>query len=155
MDHDAAEVYRSLAPAVLGYLRSQRAPEPEDLLGEVFVQVARDLPRFDGGPDQLRSWVFVIAHHRLLDARRSAGRRPVVADAAVPERAAPDADERLDPALFAALDRLTPEQREVVALRYLADLSVEDVASITGRRPGAVKTLARRGLARLQRDLER
>ena len=47
MGAGAAEVYLRLAPAVLGYLRAERAPELEDLLGEVFLQVARDLGRFD------------------------------------------------------------------------------------------------------------
>ena len=120
---DAADVYRALAPAVLGYLRSQRAAEPEDLLGEVFLQVVRDLPRFRGDDDDLRRWVFTIAYHRLVDARRRSGRRPAFDDGPIPElRSAPPAD-LLDPDLVRALCELTAEQREVVALRFVADLS--------------------------------
>src|SRR5688572_9308341 len=132
MPRGAADVYRELAPAVLGYLRAQRAPEPEDLLGEVFLQVARDLPRFRGDDDHLRRWVFTIAHHRLVDDRRRRAARPQHADAAVPDRPAPDpAASRLDDELLAAIGLLTPEQREVVVLRFVADLPLAAVARIT------------------------
>lgn len=151
---DAGVVYRRLAPAVLGYLRAQRAPDPEDLLGEVFLQVARDLRRFRGDDAALRRWVFTVAHHRLLDERRRRARRPRVADTPVPDRPAPPAPPRsIDPELQAALDRLTPDQREVVLLRFVADLSLDEVAELTGRATGAVKALQHRALAALQRAL--
>ena len=151
----AADLYRQLAPAVLGYLRSQRAPDPEDLLGEVFLQVARDLPRFKGEPTALRGWVFAIARNRLLDARRRASRRPVVATDEVPD--VPEASgpaEPFDPELLAALAQLTPDQREVIGLRFVADLALEDVARITGRKVGAVKAMQHRALAQLARILD-
>ena len=149
----AEEVYRSLAPAVLGYLRAQRAPDPEDVLGEVFFQVARDLGTFRGDEDALRRWVFAIAHNRLLDARRRVSRRPLPADRPVPEHVAPPAPEPLDPALVVALGELTSEQREVVLLRFVADLSLADVAHLTRRRLGAVKALQHRALESLSRRL--
>jgi RNA polymerase sigma-70 factor (ECF subfamily) len=153
-ERDAGAVYRRLAPAVLGYLRAQRAPDPEDLLGEVFLQVARDLRRFRGDDDALRRWVFTVAHHRLLDERRRRARRPQVADTPVPDHPAPPPPPRsLDPELQAALDRLTPEQREVVLLRFVADLSLDEVADLTGRATGAVKALQHRALAALERAL--
>lgn len=151
----AADLYRQLAPAVLGYLRSQRAPDPEDLLGEVFLQVARDLPRFKGEPTALRGWVFAIARNRLLDARRRASRRPVVATDEVPD--VPEASgpaEPFAPELLAALAQLTPDQREVIGLRFVADLALEDVARITGRKVGAVKAMQHRALAQLARILD-
>ncbi len=149
----AAESYEKLAPAVLGYLRAQRAPDPEDILGEVFLQVARDLPRFKGDDDALRRWVFSIAHNRLLDARRREARRPRLVDRAVPEVAAPPPPEPIDPDLVAALAELTPDQREVVVLRFVADLPLADVAKITSRRTGAVKALQHRALDSLGRAL--
>ena len=149
----AAEAYRGLAPAVLGYLRAQRAPEPEDILGEVFLQVARDLPRFRGDDDALRRWVFSIAHNRLLDARRRESRRPRMVDRAVPELRTPPPPDPFDPELVAALAELTPDQREVVVLRFVADLPLADVAKITSRRVGAVKAMQRRGLEALERAL--
>lgn len=142
----AEDVYRQLAPAVLGYLRAQRAPDPEDLLGEVFLQVARDLHKFKGDDAALRRWVFAIAHNRLLDARRRVSRRPQLADRPVPDGyVAPPADP-LDPELVAALARLTADQREVVVLRFVADLPLADVARVTRRRVGAVKALQHRAL---------
>ncbi|MGI8685222.1 MAG: RNA polymerase sigma factor [Acidimicrobiales bacterium] len=149
----AGEAYETLAPAVLGYLRAQRAPEPEDILGEVFLQVARDVPRFRGDDDHLRRWVFSIAHNRLLDARRRVARRPRLVDRAVPEVASPPPPDPIDPDLVAALAELTPDQREVVVLRFVADLPLADVAKITSRRTGAVKALQHRALESLGRAL--
>ena len=149
----AEDIYRLLAPAVLGYLRAQRAPEPEDLLGEVFLQVARDLGRFAGDDDALRRWVFAIAHNRLLDARRREARRPLRSDRPVPDVPGAALPDPLDPELVEALSELTPEQREVVVLRFVADLPLADVAHISRRRVGAVKALQHRALANLRRSL--
>ena len=78
---------RGLAPIVLGYLRANGAPDPEDVLGETFLQVARDISRFEGDESSFRSWVFTIAHHRLIDARRYSARRPIELAAEPPEPA--------------------------------------------------------------------
>jgi RNA polymerase sigma factor (sigma-70 family) len=150
----AAELYRELAPAVLGYFRSQRAPEPEDLLGEVFLNVARNIRRCHGDAEARRRWVFTIAHHRLVDAWRRKAARPITADGPPPEQ--PVIDEQadsIDPALQAAIDTLTPDQRVVILLRFVADLSLHNVARITHRPIGAVKALQHRGLAALERAL--
>ena len=146
---EAADVYQQLAPAVLGYVRSQGIPEPEDLLGEIFLQVVRDLSRFRGDDAALRRWVFTIAHHRIVDARRRAGRRPAVDGGAVPDLVAPLPPDPFDPDLARALRQLTADQREVVALRFVADLPIETVAALTGRKPNAVKALQHRALEAL------
>lgn len=151
---DLEALYAELSPPVLGYLRAQRVPDPEDVLGEVFVQVARDLGRFRGDPAARRRWVFTIAHHRMVDAWRRRATRPEVVDAPVPDVPASDqGTDSFDPELVTALTRLTAEQREVLVLRFVADLPLRDVAHITGRRIGAVKALQNRGLAALERDL--
>ncbi len=150
---DADRAYRDLAPAVLGYLRSQRACDPEDLLGEVFLQVTRDLARFRGDRDDLRRWVFTIARHRLVDDRRRRARRPQALDRELPDVPAVPPAEALDPDLVAALALLTDDQREVIALRFIADLPLDDVAKVTKRKVGAVKALQHRGLATLARIL--
>jgi RNA polymerase sigma-70 factor (ECF subfamily) len=149
----AGDAYRALAPAVLAYLRAQRIGDPEDLLGEVFLQVARDIGRFSGDATALRRWVFAIAHNRVLDARRKAARRPQMADAELPEMAGRPPPEPVDPRLLHALESLTDEQREVILLRFVADLSLEDVAKLTKRKVGAVKALQHRGLENLGRIL--
>jgi RNA polymerase sigma-70 factor (ECF subfamily) len=156
-----ARIYRELAPPVLGYLRSSGAPEPEDTASEVFLQVARDLPRFSGDERQFRGWVFTIAHHRLIDARRRSARRPAepVAEVPEPQPAASDAAAEEAMARISAesvhrvLAALSSDQRAVLLLRVLGDMSVEDVARAVGKRPGAVKALQRRGLAAVKREL--
>ena len=152
-DGQLESLYAELAPVVLGYLRAHRAPEPEDLLGEVFYQVARDFDRFRGDGAARRRWVFTIAHHRLVDAWRRRAARPQLSDQPVPERTAADDADAVDPALVAALAQLTAEQREVIVLRFVADLPARDVARITRKRLAAVKALQHRGLAALERSL--
>jgi RNA polymerase sigma-70 factor (ECF subfamily) len=155
---DPGVLYRQLAPSVLGYLRSQGAPDPEDLLGEVFVQVVRDIGRFSGDDGSLRRWLFTIAHNRLVDDRRRRARRPVLITPPPPDLpGAPDPASVpiIDPTLVAALDALTADQRDVVVLRFIADLSVNDVARILRRRPGAVRALQHRAMARLESTLAR
>jgi RNA polymerase sigma-70 factor (ECF subfamily) len=150
----AEAVYRELAPAVLGYLRASGTPDPEDCLGEVFLGVARDLPRFEDAddPEAVRRWVFTIARHRVVDASRRSRRRPKVVDAPLPDvqGRADDAEAGLDDDLLAGLRALTPDQREVVALRFVADLSLDDVARLTKRSAGAVKALQHRALENLR-----
>lgn len=150
---DAATAYRTFAPAVLGYLRGQGVPEPDDLLSEVFLQVARSLPRYRGTDDELRRWVFAIARNRVIDDHRRRRSRPVIADRFVPDLPAVERSGPIDPALLAALARLTPDQREVVVLRFVADLSLEEVAKVTKRSVGAVKTMQHRALSQLARIL--
>jgi RNA polymerase sigma-70 factor (ECF subfamily) len=155
----ATAAYRTLAPGVLGYLRAQRAPEPEDVLGEVFLQVARDIHRFRGDDGDLRRWVFSIAHNRVVDAQRRRGRgrstpHPApgeAEDARLPVAAAPA--DPIDPALVEALARLTDDQREILVLRFVADLPIEAVAKVTGRKPGAVKALQHRALDNLRKAI--
>ncbi|MFL5907064.1 MAG: RNA polymerase sigma factor [Solirubrobacterales bacterium] len=156
------ELYGSLAPVVLGYLRANAAPDPEDVLSEVFLQVARDMVRFDGDERGFRSWVFTIAHHRLIDARRHLARRPVDLSAEPPEPVG-HADDAAEEALARIgneeveriLGVLSTDQRTVLLLRVVGDLSIEDVAKAVGKRPGAVKALQRRGLAAVKRELGR
>ena len=147
----ASQVYRELAPRVLGYLRAQRVPDPEDVLGEVFLQVARDIHRFKGDDADLRRWVFSIPHNRVIDDRRLRARRPQTSDVDVPEAASPAEPDPFDPTLVEALAGLSPDQREVVVLRFVGDLPLEVVARLTGRKVGAVKALQHRALANLAR----
>jgi len=154
-----AEIYDGLAPSLLGYLRAQGAVEPEDLLGEVFLQMVRDIARFDGGAARFRAWAFTIAHHRLMDDRRYRARRPVdpAPPEALPETAVhadePDVPGIADQPVEMALRRLPAEQRAVVLMRVIGDPSVADVARVLGKSPGAVKAAQRRAFASLKRQL--
>ena len=150
----AAWVYRCLAPSVLGYLRAERVDDAEDLLGEIFLQVTRDLHKFSGDDDALRRWVFTIAHNRVVDASRRRSRRREELVALVPDdEIVPEPTDAFDPELVEALHVLTEEQRDVVLLRFVADLPIETVAQLMKRTPGAVKALQHRALEQLQKKL--
>jgi RNA polymerase sigma factor (sigma-70 family) len=160
-------MFTALAPAVTGYLRVQGSAEPEDLTSEVFVAILRNLGNFEGDEAGFRSWVFTIAHRRLLDERRRRARRPLpeplTATAAAVARESPAADDvegSIDRSLGAErvralCDRLVRDQRDVLLLRLLGDLSIEQIAGTLGKSKGAVKALQRRGLAAVGRLLER
>jgi RNA polymerase sigma-70 factor (ECF subfamily) len=149
------DLYRELAPAVLGYLRGSGAAEPEDLLGDVFVAVIRGLPNCGDDPAAIRRWVFTVAHHRLVDERRRRVTR--ARDVALDLTHEPTTDDCYDELLsrisaspaVRALETLTADQRAVVLLRDVADLSVADTAAVLGKKPGAVKSTHRRALAAL------
>jgi RNA polymerase sigma factor (sigma-70 family) len=158
-------LYRDLAPSVLGYLRAQGAAESEDLASDAFVGVVRGLRRFRGDEKSFRSWVFSIAHRRLVDERRGLARRreypvdPAGLATAAGGRAAGDAEAEALAEMGTrwareAVSRLSPDQRSVVLLRVMADLSVEEVARILGKTVGAVKSLQRRGVLALARQID-
>lgn len=153
-------IYRTYAPAITGYLALRGAREPEDLTSETFYAAARSIQTFSGDEASFRSWLFVIAHRRLIDSRRSAGRR-VEQTPLDDEPGAPGGNvesEALDNIALAdmqdLLEPLTEDQRTVIALRMLADLSLEQTADIMGKRIGSVKALQRRALGALRRHLE-
>lgn len=142
-----------------GYLRVQRAAEPEDLTSEVFLGVFSGLASFEGSEPQFRSWVFTIAHRRLLDDRRRLARRPHQTSLEVDLSGGNVEQEAMDSLgeqwVSTLVGRLSADQRTVLMLRIVADLSAEEVARITGKTVGAVKALQRRGLAALRRKLAR
>lgn len=150
------------SPGVAAYLRTQGADDADGLANEVFLRCFRRLSSFEGDEDAFRSWLFTIAHHLLVDDRRRRGRRPEqTAEAADTDRMPPGGHVEDDSLahLGAAwvreqLDLLAPDQRDVLLLRILGDLTVDQVAAVIGKRPGAVKALQRRGLAALRRRLD-
>ena len=165
------QLYRWLAPAVAGYVRLRGAGDVDDLTSEVFLAVFRNIATFDGTEANFRSWVFVIAHRRLQDDRRRRSRRPVTADCFDESAATPIRRENRrgelaggnveDDALASiATERvkrvcgqLAPDQADVLLLRILGDLTVEQVAHVLGKSPGAVKALQRRGLEAVRKIL--
>jgi RNA polymerase sigma factor (sigma-70 family) len=155
------DIYRRLAGQVSSYLRWHRASDPDGLTNDVFAQVHRNLSRFRGDEDRFRSWLFTIAHHKMIDDRRRASRQPRVQDELGVEEYMGLGDVEDD--AFAALSEdsvrdmltvLSPDQRDVVLLRIVADLSVDEVARMLGKREGAIKALQHRALAALRRHLD-
>jgi RNA polymerase sigma-70 factor (ECF subfamily) len=155
------EIWQRHAPAVTGYLRGRGASEPEDLTSDVFLAVFERVRSFRGGETDLRAFVFTVAHHRLVDdLRRRSRRGPTLEyDAADDARRSDSAeDEALDALhtqrVHALLGRLSDDQREVLLLRVVGDLSLEQTAAALGKRIGAVKALQHRALATLRRILD-
>lgn len=155
-----ALLYEDLARPVAAYLRAKGVADVEDVTSEVFLAVFTGLGRFVGDQAQLRSWVFTIAHRRVVDGWRRGGRAPdlVAYEPADDVRTAPSAETGALESVGTAravelLATLTDDQREVLVLRIVADLTVEEVAAVVGKRAGAIKALQRRGLAALRRQL--
>jgi RNA polymerase sigma-70 factor (ECF subfamily) len=157
-----ALLFRDLQPALIRYLRVMTRSAAEDLAAETWFDVVKGLARFSGDEARFRSWIFTIARRRQIDAVRAMARRPVAvwAEDAEPPDPGPEDGVALaaeeNSALESALRtiaRLPPAQAEVVMLRAVAGLSVAEVAGAVGRRPGAVRILAHRGLRRLAEEL--
>lgn len=154
-------LYRDLAPAVTGYLRLHGAAEPDDLASETFIGVFTGLAGFAGDEDRLRAWVFTIAHRRLVDDWRRRSRRPQMADEPGDLTAHVGGDVEDDVLVRVGTEdverlcgTLPADQRSVLLLRILADLTVEQVAEVMDRSVGAVKALQRRGLRTLRDRVE-
>jgi len=144
----------------IAMLITQDAAEAEDAAQEGFVRAWRALPRFEAGRP-LRPWLLTIVANEARNRRRSAGRRSALAQRAaaepvapvpLPEAAALAGSDRRE--LAAALERLAPDHREVIVLRFLLDLSEAECAAALGCRPGTVKSRLSRALGRLRLELE-
>jgi len=152
------KLYLDLAPVLTGYLAGQRCPGPEDVTSETLLQLVRDIERFRGDESKFRSWVFTIAHHRMIDERRKQWARPADAadnelleDRGPTETCEDEAIANLGPAELEYLLRATTQsQRDVLLLRYVADLSLHEVAGVLGKDYNAIKALHRRGLDALR-----
>ena len=152
-----AALWRDLQPPLLRYLEVAAGSAAEDLASETWIRVARSLAGFDGDESGFRAWVFTIARYRLLDSRRREARARTVLqplerfdERGAADDPAADALECLSTeAALGLIARLPAEQAEVVMLRAVAGLDVARVARIIGKRPGAVRVLAHRGLHRL------
>ncbi|MGC8472152.1 MAG: RNA polymerase sigma factor [Acidimicrobiales bacterium] len=153
-----ARLYRDLNPALLRYFGAQAPSDAEDLASETWMAAARGLGSFEGGEGAFRAWIFTIAHRRLVQHWRDGSRRPVRAfdpgafdlllGAADTEREALEATEGIA-AARALTAELPFDQAQVVLLRVLGGLSVDEVAAAIGKRPGTVRVLQHRALRRL------
>ena len=153
-----AALYREFHAALVGFLFGFVAQEAEDLAAETWVDVARYLPRFEGGGADFRRVLFTIARRRAIDhGRRRLRRRTdptdrvdrlVALDEADPQEVVTDVDASRR-AIHRITDLLPRHQAEVVLLRVVAGLSLAEVARVVNRTPAAVSVLQTRGLQRL------
>ncbi|MFF1379905.1 RNA polymerase sigma factor [Streptomyces sp. NPDC058308] len=151
-------VYRSVHPRLLGYVRTLVGdPDAEDVASEAWLQIARDLERFSGDADRFRGWAARVARNRALDHLRMRGRRPAVGGDETELAGKPgDADTATEAMeslatgeALALIARLPQDQAEAVVLRVVVGLDAKSAAQTLGKRPGAVRTAAHRGLKRL------
>lgn len=151
-------VYRAVHPRLLAYIRTLVGePDAEDVASEAWLQIARDLERFSGDADRFRGWTARIARNRALDHIRMRGRRPAagsdeteLAGKAADSDTADEAMEALSTGTTMALiAQLPQDQAEAVVLRVVVGLDAKSAARTLGKRPGAVRTAAHRGLKRL------
>lgn len=154
------ELVNLLEQPLVGFLRARGTSDPESLANEVLVRVFGAIGGFAGNLVQFRAWVFTIARNLVIDDHRRRAKRPVTRlmdPGSLPEAAAASDVDRIDETERAErlLDLLTDEQREVVVLRVIAGLSVEETAQVVGRRPGAVRALQHRALTQLRQELSR
>jgi len=139
-------------------VRLRHPADAQDLAQVVFLKVIEALPSFQDRGAPFSAWLFRIARNAVIDVER--GRRPAsTLDALAEQRdtrpgpsqlAEIEADRE---AVRAALDDLTPEQREVVMLRFFAGLTSTEIAAVMGKRDGTVRALQFRALATLRRRL--
>ncbi|MEZ4359457.1 MAG: sigma-70 family RNA polymerase sigma factor [Kofleriaceae bacterium] len=123
--------------------------DAEDAVQEVFLDLWKSAARFDARLASEPAFVAMVARRRLIDRRRSRGRRPTLEGGELPSVA----DDALDPHTCAeaaqaarALAQLRPEQRQVLVLSACHGMSHSEIAERTGLPLGTVKAHARRGL---------
>jgi RNA polymerase sigma-70 factor (ECF subfamily) len=162
-DEDAFRaIYRAVQPGLLRYLRGIVGDEAEDVASEAWSQIARDLRGFRGDGPGFRGWAATIARNRALDLIRHQRRRPSSPSLSTEELAdRPGVEDTAGAALdrvstedaIALIATLPRDQAEAVLLRVVMGLDVAGAARVLGKRSGAVRTAAHRGLRRLAERL--
>lgn len=164
-DHDAMRTfYRQMNATVYGWVRqSIRDPHTaEDLAQEIWIKVAQNLQRYRPGTNLL-GWLMTITRNTVVDHLRAVQRRPtevLQSDHLALDRPRPGltphqyAERRqLAQAIEAHMEKLKPDQRRCLRLRFFDGVSPADTAQIMGKTVGAVRTLTVRSLRRLAQVL--
>lgn len=153
-------VYEEFSPRVLAYFTARGVRDAEDLTSEVFTTVLPRLTNVTGGPAGLRTFLFSVAHARYVDDVRRRARHPDPSpyDPTTDSRTSASAEDQAlvalgDAAVRTLLAGLVPDQRDVLLLRVIGDLTVEQCAETLGKSVGAVKQLQRRGLTNLRAQM--
>ena len=157
-----AEIYDQCQPAIYRYILSKvkDVPTAEDLTGEVFVRLVEKIDTFTYQGRPLLAWLYTIGRNLVTDYYRRANRfLPLQMDKQLSGDLA-DVEETVErrvrsQEVFATLSHLTEGQRQVILLKFIEGLDNAAVASILGKSVNAVKALQHRGLASLQRIMEK
>ena len=149
-------LYRTLSGRVAGFLRGRGVDDIDEVVNDVFLGAFRNLHTFEGDAARFRSWLFGIAFNKAADRHRSVQRRPRTAalDASTSDLVAVEGHEldwSGDDNVSHLLSLLSTDQRDVLLLRIVADLSLAEAAEALGKPVGAIKSLQHRALATLAR----
>ncbi len=144
LDEHATDLHRFLVASVGPH-------DGADCFQETVIAALRAYPALSHG-DNLRGWLFTIAHHKVVDHARRAQRHAVPV-AEPPEVGATDPHGSVDPELLAAVRSLPPKQRSAVVQRYLLDRPYVEVAATIGCSEDAARQNVRAGLQRLRAQL--
>jgi RNA polymerase sigma factor (sigma-70 family) len=153
-------IWLALSPAVAGYARSRGVRDVDDVVSNVFLAAFQRVGEFRGSGAAFRSWLFTIAHHKIVDdlriQQRRSGEEELVGDDLTP--AVPSAETAAlaamaDDHVRELLAGLTPDQRDVLLLRVFGDLQLAQIAELLGRSEGAVKQLQHRAVEQLRKRL--
>jgi RNA polymerase sigma-70 factor (ECF subfamily) len=133
--------------------------DAEDLTTQTFLKMLEAIGRFRWQSVPFSAWLFRIAHNLAIDYFRA--RRRVQAEDEVPEVAGQEESSAEQQAMdslgqagmLTLIERLSPEQRQVLTLKFLFGLANAEVAGILGKTEGAVKSLQHRALATLQKQV--
>jgi RNA polymerase sigma-70 factor (ECF subfamily) len=154
-------VYRALAPRLTRYARGLVGQDADDVAAEAWLQIVRDIDRFEGDWDAFRGWAARILRNRAIDHIRARARRPapaaaeeVLADYAGADNTEASAEESFTTArAIELIATLPPDQAEAVLLRAVVGLDAKSAGAVLGKRPGAVRVAAHRGLRALESRL--
>ena len=153
----ADTLYVTVQPGLLRYLHGLVGGGAEDVASQTWLQIVRDLPALRDASG-FRGWAATIARHRALDHLRQHGRRPAIPTPTeelmqVPAEYPDAGDEAVESvstdAALALIASLPRDQAEAVLLRVVVGLDTSAAAAVLGKRPGAVRVAAHRGLRRL------
>lgn len=154
-------LWRALNPPLLRYLRVLIPAACEDVASETWLQASRDLGGFTGDARAFQVWLFRIGRNRAIDEGRRHRRTLDEPVAVLPEQRSHDdtAQDALTAMAtrraLAAIAELPRDQAEAVLLRAVAGLSAEQAGSVVGKRAGAVRVAAMRGLRTLKKRLDK
>jgi len=138
---------------LVGYATRMGARDPEEVMSATLETVANRIADFEGNESQMRSFIFSIAHARIVDDLRKATRRSEVSienTLTVLEADEPNEDTFTDPDLLEALERLPDDQRRMLELRYVVGLSTKETADAIGKSEVATRVGLSRAFARLK-----
>jgi len=139
------------------YVSVHNRHDAEDLTTQTFLHMLEAIGRFRWQSAPFSAWLFRIAHNLAVDHFRRRRRERVEDEVSEPDVEAPAEAEALDSiaqyGMLELIDRLSPEQRQVLTLKFYLGFGNAETAAILGKTEGAVKSLQHRALASLEKQL--